>query len=574
MTRMRWWPLPASLATGIALTMAVSVAPAESLAANLSTSGASGPPGVAVTLKLRDAPLTQALDLLMGKANMVIVDNAGLREKTVTVNLTDQPVEMALGKILDPNHVPWYRADDGTFMINATRPGPVASVTNLPVGLIPPAPSPVAFATYRVTEKIELYHISPQEALANLGLPPTGLDRRNDTGNGYNLIDYRDPTGTRAPVAPGTSVASPANPVSNNLTTPDVRNVDNSLIPEQGASPGDSSNRSPEERDQFGQAFGGRRPGFQPNPNIPRTPGTTGATNNTTGAGNTTNAATNRTFVPAGIDLVAGLMTDNSLMVQGNPDDIDELRTIIRLLDVAPTQVSIKVDVINVSINALRQFGGSFNFYNRNVNVGAQIGTVPSGLTFDVIRGNLQGIIGALTTNGRGRVIASPIVTTQNNVAANITQGTTVPVFIPTILQNQGSIVTTTTPVGVQANTTLSVLPRVNRDGSITITGSITVQNITRIVSSPDGSNVAPETNQTALSPFNRRVASGETLVIGGLNTKNESEEEQRIPLLSNIPLVGRLFRSRRRNNTDTQLLIFVTPNIVTEHANTADAPP
>jgi type II secretory pathway component HofQ len=171
-------------------------------------------------------------------------------------------------------------------------------------------------------------------------------------------------------------------------------------------------------------------------------------------------------------------------------------------------------------------------------------------------------------------VISSPIVTTQNNNAATITQGTTTPVFVPQVVQSQGGIVTTTQVLPVSANTGLIVIPRVNRDGTITVQGTVNVASILRIVSSPDGSTIAPEINQTQLNGFNRRVASGETLVIGGLNSKTESEDENRVPLLSQIPIIGKLFRGRSRNSQDSQLLIFLTPQIVGDRASTGETPP
>jgi type II secretory pathway component GspD/PulD (secretin) len=58
------------------------------------------------------------------------------------------------------------------------------------------------------------------------------------------------------------------------------------------------------------------------------------------------------------------------------------------------------------------------------------------------------------------------------------------------------------------------------------------------------------------------------------LNSKNESDQETRVPLLSDIPFIGRFFRSRSRNNQENQLLIFITPTIVSEHANQGEAPP
>jgi type II secretory pathway component GspD/PulD (secretin) len=542
--------------------------------------------GNTVTLRFQDEPLTTAINFLTQQADVVIANNDGLKDKTVTVNLKDKPIEEALDQILKSNGIPWYRDDDGTYVINARRPAPkTASPAPDKTELLPAPPAPAPVGRFVVTEKIELIHISPDQALAGLGLPNTGLNRKltKPMDGDYNFVNYGTPKPTlnildTSNSTMGTGTLRPANPTNLNPgDAPSTKgddtdpSVDANPAPIPDGSDSDNAfNRSPEDRDQYGQGAV-RRPGFTPRSNVPTAQGTPGVPPGAPGANNQTGNGINggaRGFVPPGIDLVAGMQTDNSLLVQGTPDDIEELRNVIRLLDVAPQQVSIKVDVITVSTSALRQFGGSWQFFTKEANINAQFGTVPSGLTVDVIRGNAQAVIGALTTNGRGRVIASPIVTTVNNIPANIQQGETVPVFLPVITTNNGGTISQTQAIGVQATTGLYVQPTINRDGTITLTGQVQIQNIVRLVSSPDGTTIAPETNQTSLGPFIRRVASGETLVIGGLNSKSESEDETKIPLLGDIPLIGKLFRSRTKNNSETQMLMFITPNIVTEHAN------
>jgi type IV pilus assembly protein PilQ len=58
-------------------------------------------------------------------------------------------------------------------------------------------------------------------------------------------------------------------------------------------------------------------------------------------------------------------------------------------------------------------------------------------------------------------------------------------------------------------------------------------------------------------------VANGETIVVGGFIRKNDSNSYQRIPILSDLPLVGTLFRTRARQTEDRELLIFITPTII-----------
>jgi len=527
-----------------------------------------------------------AISLLTQQAEVVIANNKDLMDKTVTVNLKEKPIEDALDILLTPNNIPWYRKEDGTYVINATRPetkpetndsAPPTESAHSPV--LPPPPDLTPVGQYLVTEKIELQHLSPEQAMIALGLPPTGTWRRNSTESSPAAPTTSDNTSN--PSVSGNTGSQPANPTHQLESSPAGPGA-NVTVPQQTGpysfSNLDEFRRSPEDRDQYGQdTTGGRRP-FQPRSNLPGVPpGTPGAGNQQGVPPGSNQTGGARGFVPPGIDLVAGLATDNSLLVQGTPDDIDELRSIVRLLDIAPQQVNIKVDVITVSASILRQFGAQWQFFTNNANIsaGGQSAGIPDGLRIDIVTGNVQAVIGALTSNGRGRVITSPMITTQNNTPADIAQGILTYGFTQlTTAVPGGAVLSQPVPFQVPATTTLQVIPRVNRDGSITVNGSINVTNVTRFIDSPDGSISVPETNTTAINSFVRRVGNGETLVLGGLNTKTESESESKVPLLGDIPYLGQLFRQKRRSTADTQLLIFITPTLVTEHAGASDTPP
>jgi general secretion pathway protein D len=578
------------LAAGLAIALVSPMTPAWAVTNTGSGSAESSPAKAAnnITLRLQDAPLTTAINFLTQQADVVIANNDGLKDKTVTVNLKDKPIEQALDQILTTNGVPWYRDDDGTYVINASRPAPKESsaASSGATGILPAPPAPAPAGRFVVTEKIELTHASPDEMMQMLGLNVSGGKwvKKNGFSNtnlfGDMLGSYGEPksnlvihdlsSGSLRPANPNNAInANGSSDAAPSAATDEM----NPIVPDASSTGADGFNRTPGDRDQFGQGPAVRVPGYTPRANTPTVPGAPG-TNPATGGPNAPggNQAAARGFVPPGIDLVAGMQSDNSLLVQGTPDDIEELRNVIRLLDIAPQQVSIKVDVINVSNSALRQFGASWQFFTKEGNITAQASGAPSGggLAIDVIRGNVQAVIGALTSNGRGRVISSPIVTTVNNIPAQISQSDILPIFEPVITTSVGGTISQSTLVPVQSTTGLLVTPRVNRDGTINVTGQVQISNIVQLVTSPDGTQIAPEINQTSLGPFMRRVASGETLVIGGLNTKNESVQETRIPLLSDIPLIGKLFRSRTRNDQENQMLIFITPSIVTEHANEA----
>jgi len=528
-----------------------------------------------VTLKLEDAPLTTALMALTQQAEIVFGDTSAFKGKTVTVDLKDRPIDYALDAILSSYKIPWYKDDQGVYHINATKPEPAAPA--VAPSSEPIAPLPAAKPRYRVTEKIELQSISPREALVALRVSDGTTDRweAGTTPTSPLAPDDWFPGGSLRPASPMGSPASNVGPVQvgtvdGNLVTTSNINVAPTLGPAGPTDPQDGLNRTPGERDLLGQAPGTtispRRPGFQPRPAVPgaTTPGTA-TTPGATGPGTT--ATGQRGFLPEGIDLVAGLASDNSLLVQGDPDAIDELRSILRYLDIAPAQVSVKVDLIEVSTSALRSFGGTYSFFTKLANITAQPGTAPGpNLTADIVTGNLQAVIGAVTSDNKGRTIASPMVTTLNNTPVSISKAILTATFIPQTITSPAGIVTVSQPVPIQIQTSLTVIPRVNRDGTITLTVAPQVANPGETITSPDGSVVYPTQNQT-YTQVTRRVRSGETIVIAGLNSVTQQNSISKVPLLADIPIIGKLFRRVDRSTQDSELLIFVTPTVISEVA-------
>jgi type II secretory pathway component HofQ len=81
------------------------------------------------------------------------------------------------------------------------------------------------------------------------------------------------------------------------------------------------------------------------------------------------------------------------------------------------------------------------------------------------------------------------------------------------------------------------------------------------IVTGPDGNAIPEQRTQELFTQ--RRVANGETIVVGGFIRKNNSESYQKIPVLGDLPLVGSLFRTVNKTSQDRELLIFITPTII-----------
>jgi type IV pilus assembly protein PilQ len=156
----------------------------------------------------------------------------------------------------------------------------------------------------------------------------------------------------------------------------------------------------------------------------------------------------------------------------------------------------------------------------------------------------------ALESSGNGKVISRPIITTQNNIQAEIIQGKQIPV------QTSANFTVTTT--FINAALELRVKPQITEDNTIIM--YIEIRN-----NSPDFGNlvngIPPITMQSASTTV--MIPDGGTTVIGGIYQTDNSISRSRVPFLHKIPLLGNLFRSTARTETSRELLIFITPKII-----------
>lgn len=173
------------------------------------------------------------------------------------------------------------------------------------------------------------------------------------------------------------------------------------------------------------------------------------------------------------------------------------------------------------------------------------------GLALGSINGavNLDVALTALERTGKGRLLSTPRVSTQNNVEAEITQGVQIPV--------QTSANNTVTVTFKDAALTLRVMPQITASGTVIM--RITLEN-----AAPDYSRsvngIPPIDTQRAVTSV--LVTDGETTVIGGIFTSREQNVEDRTPVLHRIPLLGWLFKRDVTNDESRELLIFITPRI------------
>lgn len=187
---------------------------------------------------------------------------------------------------------------------------------------------------------------------------------------------------------------------------------------------------------------------------------------------------------------------------------------------------------------------------NVNSSVGVNLGSIGN---FGFVNARLS----AAETSGQAKIISSPRITTLNNKRARITQGTDI--TVPVVTQNQLTVQTVT------AALELDVTPHVTADGSILM--AIKLTNNVPDFSQQVGAGVPPVATKEAETEM--LVKDGDTAVIGGIYTRNTSENYAQTPFLGSIPILGWLFKNSNEQDSRTEMLVFITPRIVNRRSAT-----
>tara|TARA_R100001039_G_C1844600_1_gene105021 strand:- start:244 stop:1581 length:1338 start_codon:yes stop_codon:yes gene_type:complete len=263
----------------------------------------------------------------------------------------------------------------------------------------------------------------------------------------------------------------------------------------------------------------------------------------------------------------------NTLIMRDTEARLDDVRALLRQLDVPVRQVLIETRIVSASTEIGRQLGtrwGAFSGNPQQTDCGreqrAGTGAAPgNGLTVladhrqsstvaaSVLRRRLllELELSALENSGQAELIARPRVTTQDNVPASIRSG----VRIPYQAQAGGTAGGSITEF-VDAVLSLDVTPLITPDGRIIMQLGIRQDS----VASGSGDVPAINTNTVTTQVL---VDNGDTLVLGGIFRDEQTREEVRTPILGDVPGLGWLFRRTQQAARRTELLIFITPQIV-----------
>jgi len=277
----------------------------------------------------------------------------------------------------------------------------------------------------------------------------------------------------------------------------------------------------------------------------------------------------------------------NALILIGTAQDYEQIRPLLEAMDKAPLEALIEVTVVEVGLNDnaalgidfthLDSLGGGFaQALGTGTNVlsggaaGLALGT--AGFNYAILNsaGDKILLLNAFASTNRLSVISTPRVLAESGGEAKIDVGTQVPVITSqgttNTIQNAGTTGILQSIEYIQTGVLLTVKPVVHSGDRIDL-------NVSQEVS-----QALPNPTPGISSPLiqNRKVSTqvslndGQTVVIGGLITENRTDADSGIPYLKDIPGVGLLFNSQTPSKTRTELLVFITPYVISNDSDSA----
>lgn len=264
----------------------------------------------------------------------------------------------------------------------------------------------------------------------------------------------------------------------------------------------------------------------------------------------------------------------NMIFIEETKSQIAKVRDRVNEIDVPVRQVMIEARIVSVDSTYSRALGSKLGFITKN---NSRLGTVnghvvdlgplnfntnlaaaspTSTLSFSLFNPSQSRLLTLELTadeqDGLSKNIASPKILTQDGRQATITDGQTL------FYQLSGGTSGPTT-VSVEAATKLDVTPQIGSDGKIQMKVYVNKGGVGTV-----NAGAGPSVTKQEITT-NVVVENGGTLMLGGVFTEIQNDSTDRVPLLGDIPYVGWLFKQNTKTHNRTELLIFLTPRIVTE---------
>ena len=257
----------------------------------------------------------------------------------------------------------------------------------------------------------------------------------------------------------------------------------------------------------------------------------------------------------------------NTLIINDRQQNIDKIRRMIDLLDVAVKQVMVEARIVTASTDFSRELGIQWSAkklgnspvwggdFQPSFDLGVDLATNTAGtFNFGLLKIsdymlNLE--LSALQADGHGEVLSAPKVLTGDKQKAYILRGTEIP------YQTWSATEGLKTEFRA-ANLKLEVTPSITPDGKVQMALKIEKDTVGTLTSA----GYLINTNELETNVL---VDDGETVVLGGIFDDIKQNQYEKVPFFGDLPVVGALFKNNTRSSAQTELLIFVTPRIVND---------
>ena len=274
----------------------------------------------------------------------------------------------------------------------------------------------------------------------------------------------------------------------------------------------------------------------------------------------------------------------NQLFVTDVPSKLEQVQALIAKLDIPVRQVLIEARIVEASdtfgkslgvrlggqpfsLNGSRNasFGSTYVSGAAGTNAGdyvqlpgvGQNGYPAATFAVSLFSSSLTRLlnleISAAEADGKGKIVSSPRIVTADQVKALIEQGTELP-------YQQATSSGATSIAFRKANLKLEVTPQITPEGNIILNVDVNKDSVGR--STANGFAIDTKHIQTQVM-----VENGGTVVIGGIFEQTDREDETKVPLLGDIPVLGNLFKTKTRTANKSELLVFLTPRTLTNGA-------
>jgi len=275
---------------------------------------------------------------------------------------------------------------------------------------------------------------------------------------------------------------------------------------------------------------------------------------------------------------------DNTLLIQATPQEWEQIKNLVQQIDVPPRQVLIEAKVYEIDLTGALSAGveayiqkrgpSSDRAWSGNSNLNFSPGlNLSAGLLVGQAR-ELLSFLQATETTTKAKVISAPSIIATDSMEASINVGQSVPTLSSVAasgVQVGGTTQFANNISNVDTGVKLTITPRINPSGVVTMKID---QDVSAPTAPPTGVNVPGNTPSFSQRNVKTQVTvqDGDTISIGGIIQDSDSTTSSGIPFLHRLPVVGFVFGNKSRSTSRTELIVFLTPHVIYDTNQLAEA--